>query len=180
MTIQDSAAELLRDARRVVVFRAPLVFRAVLLRALLPAPVARLRAPLVVLLALLRAPLARRVAVLAALLAVLFALRAVPPLVAALARLVAALPAFAAALPVDFAAEPADLTAERAEPARADLTADFAERLAWPTLLVADLRLRVAAAFFAAADRCALVCAMSSSSFAIGVVLRLRQRRRLG
>src|SRR5438045_5112361 len=60
-----------------------------------------------------------------------------------------------AALPTDravFAAAPAVLPAARA----VDLAALVNSR----PLLVASFRLRVAAAFFAAAERCALVCAI--------------------
>ena len=126
----------------------------------LVAPLARFEAVRVVRLAAVLAPLARLLAPLA----VLFAVARAPP-----ARLRAVDASACARLPAAFAADltvlPAALTARlaaglaerRVEPDAADFTAVRAERTAVLPLFTAALRCRVAAAFLAAAERCAFV-----------------------
>src|SRR5205807_5219814 len=100
--------------------------------------------------------LARPLAALAVLLARLvvdfFAPLARARVVAALPALVAALPALVAALPALLAALAADFAADRVLPA-----ALVAERFACVAVDFADFAWRVAAPFFAAADRLAFV-----------------------
>jgi hypothetical protein len=124
-------------------FVADLVVLFAVLRARLVAPLAFLRADDAVLFAVLLAPLARVPADLAS---------ACPRVVAAFAAALTVLPAAFTARLAAGAALRRDLA-----PPVADFTAVRAERTAALPLFPAALRCLVAAAFFAAADRCALV-----------------------
>jgi len=132
--------------------------------ALLAAPFARVVAPLARFEALLVVRLAAVLAPLARLLAVLFAVARAPPArlravdASACARLLAALAADLTVLPAALTARLAAGPVERrVELDAADFTAVRAERTAVFPLFTAALRCRVAAAFLAAAERCAFV-----------------------
>jgi hypothetical protein len=146
-----------RPVAPLAVLRAPLVDRRAVLLARLVAPLAVLRALLVVLRAVLLARLVVRPAAFAPAFARRVAALALRlPRASPSARLLAAFAADLTALPADVAVRFAACLVDPGPPAAA-LTVARAERAAVLPLFAAALAWRVAAAFFAAADLCALV-----------------------